>query len=122
MTVIYKQFVRAKISRAKFRQILCSFALDLTATQIAQLSKLNRNTVNRYLTFIRQAITRFCEAESPFSGVIELDESYFRYKACQRQTWSRCCRENNRPLASTKETEKSIPKLSLMSVKTRFCR
>jgi transposase-like protein len=80
MTVIYKQFVRAKISNKKFRQILRSFALDLTATQIAKLSTLNRNTVNRYLTFIRQSVARFCEAESPFSGVIELDESYFGTK------------------------------------------
>ena len=80
MTVEYKQFVRAKISSKKFRQILPSFALDLTATQIAVLTNLNRNTVNRYLTFTRQAVARFCESESPFSGVIELDESYFGTK------------------------------------------
>ena len=80
MTVKYKQFVRAKISKAKCRQIPRSFALDLTTTQIAQLTKLNRNTVNHYLTFIRQAIARLCENESPFSGVIELDESYFGTK------------------------------------------
>ncbi len=77
MAVNYKQFVRARISRAKFRQILRSFALDLTATQTAALTNLNRNTVNRYLTFIRQAVASFCERESPFSGEIELDESYF---------------------------------------------
>ena len=77
MTVNYKRFVRARISRAKFRQILRSFALDLTATQIAALTNLNRNTVNRYLTFIRQAVAEFCEHESPFTGEIELDESYF---------------------------------------------
>ena len=80
MTVEYKQFVRAKISAKKFRQILRSFALDLTATQIAVLTNLNRNTVNRYLTFIRQAVAQFCERESPFSGVVELDESYFGTK------------------------------------------
>lgn len=80
MTVKYKQFVRAKISTKKFRQILRSFALDLTATQIASLTNLNRNTVNRYLRLIRQAIARFCEHESPFSGEIELDESYFGTK------------------------------------------
>ena len=80
MTVNYKRFVRAKISDKKFHQILRSFALDLTATQIALLTHLNRNTVNRYLTFIRQAVARFCEQESPFSGDIELDESYFGAK------------------------------------------
>ena len=77
MTVNYKRFVRARISKVKFRQILRSFALDLTATQIAALTNLNRNTVNRYLTLIRQSIARFCEQESPFSGTVELDESYF---------------------------------------------
>lgn len=77
MTVNYKRFVRAKISAKKFRQILHLFAVDLTASQIALLTKLNRNTVNRYLTLIRQSIAAFCEQESPFSGVVELDESYF---------------------------------------------
>lgn len=77
MTVDYKRFVRARISKVKFRQILRFFALDLTATQIASLTNLNRNTVNRYLTLIRQSIARFCEQESPFSGTVELDESYF---------------------------------------------
>lgn len=77
MTDNYKRFIRAKISKKKFHQILRAFALDLTATQIAALTNLNRNTVNRYLTLIRQAVAFFCEHESPFSGEIELDESYF---------------------------------------------
>ena len=77
MTNSNKQFVRARISRAKIRQILRLFALDLMATQIAVLTNLNRNTVNRYLTLIRQTVASHCEQESPFSGTIELDESYF---------------------------------------------
>lgn len=77
MAVSSKQFVRARISRAKFRQIIKLFALDLTATQITALTGLNRNTVNRYLTLIRQAIAAHCQRESPFSGDVELDESYF---------------------------------------------
>ena len=77
MAVSSKQFIRARISRAKFRQLLKLFALDLTATQIAALTVLNRNTVNRYLRLIRQAVATYCERESPFGGEIELDESYF---------------------------------------------
>jgi hypothetical protein len=77
MAVSSKQFVRARISRAKFRQLLKLFALDLTATQITALTSLNRNTVNRYLTLIRQAIAEHCQRESPFSGEVELDDSYF---------------------------------------------
>lgn len=80
MTVSYKISIRARISRAKFRQILRLFALDLTAGQIAKIAHLNRNTVNRYLTLIRRSIASYCESESPFSGEIELDESYFGAK------------------------------------------
>lgn len=80
MRVSYKDSIRTRISRAKFRQILRLFALDLTAVQIAHISNLNRNTINRYLTFIRRSIARYCESESPFTGEIELDESYFGAK------------------------------------------
>ncbi len=80
MTVSYNIFERSRISRKKFRQILRYFALDLTASQITILTALNRNTVNRYLTLIRRAIALHCERESPFTGEIELDESYFGAK------------------------------------------
>ncbi len=75
MTDSYKLFIRTRISRAKFRQILRLFALDLTASQIAILTNLNRNTINRYLTLTRSLIADFCEHESPFLGKVELDES-----------------------------------------------
>lgn len=53
---------------------------DLTAVQIAQVTGLNRNTVNRYLKAIRKRISEYCETESPFSGEIEVDESFFGAK------------------------------------------
>lgn len=80
MTNSYKILKRSRISRAKFRQIVRLFALDLTASQITLLTGLNRNTVNRYLKKIRQSVAAFCESESPFAGVVELDESYFGAK------------------------------------------
>lgn len=58
---------RAKISESKFRDLLRFFSLDLTAIQIATLTGLNRNTVNRYLTEIRIKITRFSELTAPLS-------------------------------------------------------
>ena len=69
--------VRARISRAQFRAILRLFALDLTAVQISHISGLNRNTVNRYLMAVRKTIASYCEMQGPFSGEVELDESYF---------------------------------------------
>jgi len=86
MTDSCKIYVRARISRAKFRQILRLFALDLTASQIAKIASLNRNTVNRYLTLVRSLTANFCELASPFSGAVECDESYFgsRHKKGKR--------------------------------------
>ena len=68
---------RSKISEAKIRQIAKLFAIDLDATQIAAVTGLNRNTVNRYLAAFREKIAHYCEAESPVSGEVEVDESYF---------------------------------------------
>jgi hypothetical protein len=49
----------------------------MTAVQIASLTGLNRNTVNRLLIHKCQVIVRHCEANSPLSGEVEIDESYF---------------------------------------------
>ena len=68
---------RSKVSEAKFRELVRHFSLDLDAQQIAVLTNLNRNTVNRYLRLIRERIAEFCERESPFHGEVEVDESYF---------------------------------------------
>mgnify|MGYP001157254013 CR=1 FL=1 len=54
---------RARISTAKFRQILKYFALDIEATKIAQLTGLNRNTMNRYLLLVRKVIALEWERE-----------------------------------------------------------
>lgn len=56
---------RSKISEAKFRELVRFFSLDLTAIQIAELTGLNRNTVNRYLTEIRKKITHYSDLSSP---------------------------------------------------------
>jgi len=77
MTMKNRYAIRARISEHQFRQIVRLFALDLDATQIAALSGLNRNTINRYLRGIRERIAEYCESQSPFSGEIEVDESYF---------------------------------------------
>ena len=77
MTIKNKYANRSKISEAKFRELLRLFSLNLEATQIAELTGLNRNTVNRFLKAIRIRLAEFCEQQSPFSGEIEVDESFF---------------------------------------------
>ena len=77
MTMVNRYAKRSKVSEAKIRQILKLFVLDLNASQISILTKLNRNTINRYLKEIRIKISYFCNQQSPFSGEVEVDESYF---------------------------------------------
>ena len=70
----------SKISEYKIHKIVRLFAYDLTAIQITQITGLNRNTVNKYLNSIRKRIAKFCELESPLSGEVEIDESFFGAK------------------------------------------
>ena len=77
MIVKNRYINRSRISGHQFRQIVRLFSVDLDATQIAQITELSRNTINRYLKAIRVRLAEFCEAESPFSGEVEVDESYF---------------------------------------------
>ena len=77
MTLKNKYANRSRISEAKIRQIVKLFSLDLNASQVAIITGLNRNTINRYLSEIRARISEYCELQSPFSGEVEVDESYF---------------------------------------------
>ena len=76
MTKSYGILKRSRISTKKFREILKYFSLDIEATKVAQLTGLNRNTVNKYLLLVRKRIAKECELESPISGDIEVDESF----------------------------------------------
>ncbi len=54
----------------------CS-ALDLDAQKTSEMTGINRNTVNRFYKLLRQRIAEICEETSPFTGTVEIDESYF---------------------------------------------
>lgn len=69
---------RSRISAKKFRQLLRLFALDLTATDAAQLTGLTRKSVTLIFLKIRERIAEECKRASPLSsGEVEVDESYF---------------------------------------------
>jgi transposase len=68
---------RSRISDRGFRQFLKLFCLDLTATQIAEITRLNRNTVNRIVGLIRRRMAQLSEEQARMAGIIEMDESYF---------------------------------------------
>ena len=68
---------RSHLSEAKFRVIIYYFTHDLPASKIAELSNVSRPTINNIFYKLRVRIARICEDSSPFSGEIEVDESYF---------------------------------------------
>jgi transposase-like protein len=77
MAQLNRYFNFAKISEAKFRILLRCFALDLSATQTAQMTRLSVRSVNPIFLRLRQRLAQECERYSPFKGNLEADESYF---------------------------------------------
>ena len=67
----------SKISERKFREILRYFAQDFTASDTAKLSSISVRSVNTIFLKLRKRIAQECETQTPFEGVVELDESYF---------------------------------------------
>ena len=72
-----KYIKRSHLSEAKFRQLVKCFSLDLTALQTAEITALNRNTIDRIYGLIRQRMYERCLESFPIQGEIEADESYF---------------------------------------------
>lgn len=77
MKQLNRYYRRSRISEHKFRQIIRYFALDLTANRTAQLVGLTHKTVNQIYLKIRVRLAQDCQRASPFSGTVEVDESYF---------------------------------------------
>jgi transposase len=78
MKSVNRYYRRSKISERKFRQIVRYFAMDFTASDVAQLTGLTRKTVTVIFLRIRQRIAAECERASPYSDCeVEVDESYF---------------------------------------------
>lgn len=77
MKQLNRYYRRSRISEHKFRQIIRYFALDLTANRTAQLTGLTHKTVNQIYLKIRVRLAQHCQRASPFSGTVEVDESYF---------------------------------------------
>lgn len=72
-----RYFRRSKLSEAKLRQILRYFAMDLTATDCAELSGVSLRSINAIYLRLRRRMAEQCEKVSPLGGELEADESYF---------------------------------------------
>lgn len=72
-----RYFRYSKIGEAKFRQILRYFAMDLTATDCAELSAVSVRSINSIYLRVRRRLAEHCQQVSPLQGELEADESYF---------------------------------------------
>jgi len=72
-----RYYRNSRIAEGKFRQLLRAFSMDLTATDSAQLTKLSVRRVNDIFLKVRQRIAEYCDQRLPYSGEVEVDESYF---------------------------------------------
>ena len=72
-----RYFRRSELSETKLRQILRYFAMDLTATDCAELSGISVRSINSIYLRLRKRMAEQCEKVSPLGGELEADESYF---------------------------------------------
>jgi transposase-like protein len=72
-----RYYVSSKISEAKFRQIIRLYALDLTASDTARLTGISVRSINNIYLKLRHRLGEICTQGNPFSGTVEVDESYF---------------------------------------------
>jgi transposase-like protein len=73
-----RYYKRSRISELKSRLLVRHFALDLCASDAAQLTGISHRSVITIFGKIRCRIAEECERQSPFkNGEVEVDESYF---------------------------------------------
>jgi transposase-like protein len=67
----------SRLSEHVFRQILKCFAQDLDTYVTAEISGISRRSVHDIFQKLRKRVVSMLENEQPFSGEVEVDESYF---------------------------------------------
>ena len=72
-----KYYRYSKISEAKFRHLIRCFALDLNATDSADMTVLSVRSVNEIFLKMRVRIAEFCEQGSPYIRGNEINDSLF---------------------------------------------
>jgi len=68
---------KSRLSRAKQDRLIEHFVAGTTARTVAVLVGVNKSTASYYFHRLREIICKAVEDETPFSGEIEVDESYF---------------------------------------------
>lgn len=68
---------KSRLSRAKQDRLIEHFVAGATARTVAVLVGVNKSTASYYFHRLRELIYKAVEDATPFSGEIEVDESYF---------------------------------------------
>ena len=72
-----KLIPKSKLTNRQISQVIDLFVLEVPAIKVAKVLKINRHSTERIYTIIRLCLARECELLSPFTGEVEVDESYF---------------------------------------------
>lgn len=76
---MYKHIKGARLTPRKLNQIIIEFTFNTPARICAEKLGIHRNTANLWYQRIRKAVAQMPDPE-PFSGEVEIDESYFGKK------------------------------------------
>src|SRR5210317_1653242 len=68
---------KSRLSRHKQERLIEHFVAGTTARTAASLVGVNKNTASYYFQRLRELIWTSAEQQTPFSGEVEVDESYF---------------------------------------------
>ena len=68
---------KSRLSKAKQDRLIEHFIAGTTARTVSVLVGVNKSTASYYFHRLREVIFKAVEDETPFSGEIEVDESYF---------------------------------------------
>ncbi|PJK14015.1 IS1595 family transposase [Lysobacteraceae bacterium NML07-0707] len=77
MTRKNRYYYRSRIAEKTFRKVLRYFALDLSASDTARLTGVSLRSINAIYIKLRERIAVERGKHSPWSGQVEVDESYF---------------------------------------------
>ena len=72
-----KLIPNSKLTNRQISKIIDLFILEVPALRAARALKVNRHSTERIYTVIRICLARECDSMSPFTGEVEVDESYF---------------------------------------------
>ena len=70
---------KSRLSKEKQERLMEHFVSGSTARCASEVVNVNKNTASYFFHRLREVIYQATEGEAPFSGEIEVDESYFQH-------------------------------------------